>query len=52
MLIPWENNLWIINLYRLSPNRESKLAIGTLIEMGIVALKYKLLRYSQTSIEI
>lgn len=42
--------LKIINLYRLSPNRESRIAIGTLFEMGIV--EEILLRHSQTPIEI
>ena len=46
MVIPWENNyIMIIILYRLSPYRESKFAIDTQIEMGIVVLVP--LRYSQ-----
>lgn len=46
MVIPWENSLITISLYRLSPNRESKIATDTQFEMGFAS--FYSLRYSQS----
>lgn len=49
MLIPWETKKQLRSLYRLSPYRESRAAIGTQFEMGF---RDNTVRYSQSHTKV